>query len=191
MLKKFIPDVYASSIYDISYIELYASGKKLILTDLDNTLISYKEKEPTVELLQWKEDVEALGFEIILISNSKKKRVQHFANLMNLPYVSFSKKPLKGGFKRALKKTTKHYEANEIVEFGDQLMTDVFGAKRCGYTAYLFKAIDHKTEKFVTRINRRIENFILKRVKKKYPLEYKDKLAQYREERDANAIDEV
>lgn len=184
MLKKFIPDVYASSIYDISYTKLYAEGKRLILTDLDNTLISYKETDPTKRIMEWKKEVEALGFEIIIVSNSRKHRVEYFAKQLGLKYVKFAKKPLKFGLKKACRIANRKYEISQIVEFGDQLMTDVFGSKRCGFTTYLFKAIDHKSEKFVTRFNRKLENRVLKKIKKKYPSEYDEKLALYQKERD-------
>ena len=50
MLKKLIPDYYFKSIYDIPYTQLYENGIRLILTDLDNTLISYKETLPNETL---------------------------------------------------------------------------------------------------------------------------------------------
>ena len=53
MLKKLIPDEYYNSIEDIPYNKLYAQGIRLILTDLDNTLISYREDEPTAALFCW------------------------------------------------------------------------------------------------------------------------------------------
>lgn len=70
--KNIIPDDYVSSIFDIDYNKLYSNGKRLILTDLDNTLISYKATEPTDELYKWKSELEGMGFEIIIVSNSGK-----------------------------------------------------------------------------------------------------------------------
>ncbi|UKI49238.1 MAG: hypothetical protein L6U99_10885 [Clostridium sp.] len=76
------------------------------------------------------------------------------------------------------------YNIDEVVEFGDQLMTDVFGSRRLNLTTYLVKAIDSKTEKWVTRFNRKLENFIFKkRVRKKYPDLYDERLALYQKER--------
>lgn len=54
MLKKLIPDYYFKSIYDIPYTQLYENGIRLILTDLDNTLISYQEELPNKELFELK-----------------------------------------------------------------------------------------------------------------------------------------
>ena len=181
--KNIIPDDYVSSIFDIDYNKLYSNGKRLILTDLDNTLISYKATEPTDELYKWKSELEGMGFEIIIGSNSGKKRVKHFANMLGIKYVNLSTKPLKRGFKKALKIASTKYKKEEVVVLGDQLLTDVYGAKRMKLSMVLVKAIDNKTERLVTKHNRKNEDKMLKKVcKKNYGL-YLVKLKKYEEDR--------
>lgn len=181
--KNIIPDDYVSSIFDIDYNKLYSNGKRLILTDLDNTLISYKATEPTDELYKWKSELEGMGFEIIIVSNSGKKRVKHFANMLGIKYVNLSTKPLKRGFKKALKTASTKYKKEEVVVLGDQLLTDVYGAKRMKLSMVLVKAIDNKTERLVTKHNRKNEDKMLKKVcKKNYGL-YLVKLKKYEEDR--------
>lgn len=181
--KNIIPDDYVSSIFDIDYNKLYSNGKRLILTDLDNTLISYKATEPTDELYKWKSGLEGMGFEIIIVSNSGKKRVKHFANMLGIKYVNLSTKPLKRGFKKALKIASTKYKKEEVVVLGDQLLTDVYGAKRMKLSMVLVKAIDNKTERLVTKHNRKNEDKMLKKVcKKNYGL-YLVKLKKYEEDR--------
>lgn len=170
MVKKLIPDYYFKSIYDIPYGTLYAEGIRLILTDLDNTLISYKEKQPDERLRMWKQRLTAMGLEIIIVSNSRKERVKGFAEALGVPCVKFSTKPLKRGIRKAIRKTaSKPYGREEILLMGDQLMTDVFGGKRCGLKVALIEAVDKKSDTLPTRFNRRLERFFLKRIKKKYP----------------------
>lgn len=180
--KKIIPDLYANTINDIPYAKLYADGFRLILTDLDNTLISYKESSPTQELRDWMKLVQEIGFEIIIVSNSRKNRVSYFAQMLGLKYVKFAKKPLKPGLKKAIRIADKKYKKNEILEIGDQLMTDVYGSKRCGLYTILVKAIDRKTEIWTTRFNRRLEKKMLYKAKKKHLSLYKEKLQRYEEE---------
>ena len=181
--KNIIPDDYVSSIFDIDYNKLYSNGKRLILTDLDNTLISYKATEPTDELYKWKSELEGMGFEIIIVSNSGKKRVKHFSNMLGIKYVNLSTKPLKRGFKKALKIASTKYKKEEVVVLGDQLLTDVYGAKRMKFSMILVKAIDKKTERLVTKHNRKNEDKMLKKVcKKNYGL-YLVKLKKYEEDR--------
>lgn len=180
MIKKLIPDYYFKSIYDIPLEELYSSGIRLILTDMDNTLISYKQTEPDYRQLEFKKKIEDLGFEFILVSNSRKNRVDHFATIYDIPYVKFSTKPLKRGIKKAIKKVAiKKYKNEEVLLLGDQLMTDVLGGKRCKIKVALIEPIDKRTDIFTTRVNRSIEKFFLNRIKKKYPDIYNDRLKEF------------
>ena len=185
MIKKLIPDYYYKSIYDIPLEELYEKGIRLILTDLDNTLISYGQTDPSEELFEFKKKILDLGFEFILVSNSRKKRVDHFAELYQIPYVKFSTKPLKRGILKAIKKVAKgKYERNQILLLGDQLMTDVLGGKRCKIQVCLIDPIDKRTDILSTRINRGIESFFLRRIKKKRREEYDLYLKEFAGEKD-------
>ena len=58
-------------------------------------------------------------------------------------------------------------------------MTDQFASKRFKVYTIMVINIDPKTEIWTTRFNRRIENKMLKRIQKKYPDEYKNKLERY------------
>mgnify|MGYP002441083472 CR=1 FL=1 len=163
--KNIIPDDYVSSIFDIDYNKLYSNGKRLILTDLDNTLISYKATEPTDELYKWKSELEGMGFEIIIVSNSGKKRVKHFANMLGIKYVNLSTKPLKRGFKKASKELNLPY--NELAIIGDQIFTDIIGGNRCKMYTILVEPISTR-EMYITAIKRGFENKIIKQYMKKH-----------------------
>ncbi|MDE7162392.1 MAG: YqeG family HAD IIIA-type phosphatase [Anaeroplasmataceae bacterium] len=184
MLKKFIPDYYYKTIEDIPYTKLYDDGIRLILTDLDNTLISYLEKEPTEALFAWKEKVEKMGFEIIIVSNSRKDRVEHFAKELGLPFVKFAKKPLLFGMKKAIRLASKEYKKEEIMEIGDQLMTDVFASRRMNILTILVKAIDKKTEILPTKINRKLEHFVLSHIERRHARLYQQHLDAYVRDKD-------
>ena len=120
-----------------------------------------------------------MGFEIIICSNNHKKRVLSFSNELGVKCVWMAKKPLKGGLRKALKKASRKYNKNEVVEIGDQLMTDQFASKRFKLYTIMVKNIDPKTEVWTTRFNRRLENKVLRRIKKKYPDLYDEKLERY------------
>ena len=182
MIKKLIPDYVYKTIYDIPLEELYNDGIRLILTDLDNTLISYAETMPNPKLLEWKKKNLDLGFEFILVSHSKKERVDTFATAFAIPYQKCSTKPLKRGIKRAIKKiATKKYEKDQIILIGDQLMTDILGAKRCKIKAGLIFPVDKSSDIKSTRLNRKMEQFFLNRIKKKMPDVYNLKLKEFDE----------
>lgn len=179
MIKKMIPTYHYSSIYDIEYDKLYNDGIRLILTDLDNTLISYKETMPSEKLFELKNKIESMGFELLLVSNSRKTRVDNFSKAFYIDYVKFSTKPLKRGIKKAIKKVAKgKYTYDQVIIIGDQLMTDIYGAGRCKIKSILVDPIDKSTDIGPTRFNRKLERFFIKRIKKRYPDEYNLKLKE-------------
>ena len=181
--EKFIPTIYKETVFDVDYIKLYEKGVRLILTDLDNTLVSYKDDEVNEKLLNWLAQRKKEGFEIMIISNnSSETRVKEFAAKLDIQYLSRAMKPLKCGFKKVLKKATRTYSASEIVAIGDQLMTDVFAANRMNYTSILVKAIDRKTEKWTTRFNRILEKHVLRKIQEKHPQLFVECLKVYKED---------
>lgn len=161
----FYPDDYQKTVYDVNYPDLKKKGIKLILIDLDNTLIPYDESEPNEKIYILFRQIETLGFKTVIISNNHFPRVKHFSDLLNTPFVASAKKPLKSGFKKALL-TYPEINKEQVCVIGDQFMTDVLGAKRSGLMVIVVDAIKRKAEKWFTRINRRLEKRVLSRMKK-------------------------
>ena len=181
--KHFIPSLYVNTIFDIDYNKLSEDGIRLILTHLDNTLISSKETDPLEAQYDWVKKMKEIGFEIIIVSNnSHKDRVSHFAKLLDIKYLNFALKPTKIGMKKALKMANKKYEPEEVIALGDQLMTDILVANRMKFHSVLVKAVDRKSDILPTRINRKLERHVLKVLKKKETESYNEKLLQYVED---------
>ena len=168
-MSKYIPTKIAKSIYDIDYNELYASGKRIILFDLDNTLISYYEDIPNQKLIEFGKMLLSSGFKVYVLSNNRGKRIGKFmetfpatdsGNLMKKPFAHKIKKFLKN-----------HNITNysEIIMIGDQLVTDILCANNVGVESILVKSISRESEKLYTIINRWREPFIIKRYWKKNP----------------------
>ena len=172
---KCIPNKYYSSIDKIDYEQLKNKNIKVLIFDLDNTLIDYDIKVIPNETIYFLKELEK-DFKVVILSNSKKKRVG-LAVGSNFKYFSFAKKPLKFGFK----KVKKHFnlEKEEIAIIGDQLVTDILGGNRFGIKTILVDPIDKNTEKISTKINRRIEKFFVKKIVKKVPLEKREVLKDY------------
>lgn len=179
-LRNYIPNEFEESIYEIDFLNLYEKGIRLLLIDIDNTLASYTTPLPTTENQELIEKLREIGFEVILISNNNKKRVSKFARgFKDIEYVHFALKPLKRGYKKALKKASKPYEKEEVASIGDQLMTDIKGTNKMGFYSILVRAIEIKTDVITTKINRFFERRKLKRIKKKYKDLYEEVLKDY------------
>lgn len=161
----FCPNDYRKTVYDIPYEELQISGIKALFVDLDNTLIPYDEDAPNEAILELFKKWRDLSFQVVIISNNHLERVKFFADQVQVPFVYSARKPLKKGFKKAYLMIDSVLP-QEICVIGDQFMTDVLGAKRMGYQVIVVDAIKRNVEKWYTRINRKLEKRVLKKLKK-------------------------
>ncbi len=159
----FIPDIYQKSIYDINYNKLKKQGIKCLLFDLDNTLIPVNVYIPTKKVKELFSRLEK-DFKIIIISNSGKKRLIPFKEGLNVDVAYSSHKPFKKKYLKIM--DIYNFKYHEIAAIGDQLLTDIFGANRIGITSILINPIGDY-EKACTKINRFLESFIYRKLKRK------------------------
>ena len=156
----FYPHTYLDSVKEITIDFLNKNKIKALILDVDNTILDFDKKIPEgVE--KWCKELKAQGVKMCILSNSNQKdKVEMVAGKLNLPYFYFGTKPLKRGFKKAIKLLE---EKNEnIAAVGDQIFTDVIGARRCKLFSILVKPIAQK-DLLVTRIKRPLENMIVKK----------------------------
>jgi len=160
----FKPNKYYKSIFDVNFELLHQEGIKLIACDLDNTLVPHDVADASLEVIELINKVKLLGFEIIVMSNNHKSRVERFCKPLDIKYYYSSKKPLKTTFKKALRdfKVTNA----EFCLIGDQIMTDVFGASRMKVMSVFVEPLAKKDIVY-TKVNRIMENIIIKRLEKK------------------------
>lgn len=164
IFKKCIPDLYVTDIHQISVDDLQKRGIKGIMTDLDNTLVRWDQPHTTDEVIQWMNTLQESGIDVVVISNNNEIRVKEFAEPMSIPFIYKAKKPLKKGFREALKMLG--LSANQVAVVGDQVMTDVLGGNRHGMYTILVDPIGQK-EFITTKINRSIEKRIVRHLHRK------------------------
>lgn len=156
-----VPNAYFKNIFEIDYKKLKKIGIKNIIFDVDNTLISYTEKELKEEyrkfIINLKKD-----FNIIIMSNSLSERVLEIVKDLDVKAYYSSMKPLKKNYKKILNK----YNKEECVFIGDQFMTDILGAKRMKCKVILVDRISNK-EPIYTKFWRVLEFFVIKILKRK------------------------
>ncbi len=158
MFERFFPDHTVASTYDIDYEKLYQQGYRGILFDIDNTLVEHGSAANT-RARDLFSRLQGIGFECCLISNNKMKRVHSFNETIGVHMVFNAHKPAKRGYYYAMDLMNTRPENTVFV--GDQLFTDIFGAKRIGLKNYLVKPINEH-EEFQIVLKRRLERIILK-----------------------------
>lgn len=157
MLDCFYPDQEAGNAYDIEYEELYQQGYRAVIFDIDNTLVPHDAKADSRAKALFSR-LRKIGFKTILLSNNKEPRVKSFCKEVHSPYIFKAGKPGRGGYERALKMMGTDKEHTLFV--GDQLFTDVLGAKRVGIRSFLVKPI-HPKEEIQIVLKRKLEKIVL------------------------------
>lgn len=167
MFEKFFPDETVSSTYEIDFEHLYEEGFRGILFDIDNTLVEHGMGANTraVELFG---RLKQIGFECCLISNNKKQRVSSFNEKIGAHMIFDAHKPSRKNYYYAME--LMGTDKKNTLFVGDQLFTDIWGAKRSGIRNILVKPIN-KREEIQIVIKRFFEKIILR--------EYRSKKKQY------------
>lgn len=143
MLERFYPDLYISSAYNIDFQSYYDAGYRGIIFDIDNTLVCHgaPADERSIRLFS---GLKEMGFQILLLSNNKEPRVKMFNDAVKVQYIFKAGKPAKKGYLAAMKKMGT--DRNNTMFVGDQLFTDVWGARNAGIFSLLVQPIDKKEE---------------------------------------------
>ena len=151
MFKKFIPFAHAKSIYEIDVDFYKRNGVTTLFMDLDNTLDSFKAREPKEETINLVKILKENGINPIIISNNKTSRVSGYANLLGVEFLSSARKPFSKKIKKEIAK--RGIDKNNVMLVGDQMMTDVLAANGAKIKVVLTEKIV-KEDQWTTHINR-------------------------------------
>lgn len=157
MFKKLYPTKYLDSSYSIDYEQLYRSGIRGLIYDIDNTLVEHG-MPATERAIKLFEQLRSIGFDTCLISNNKEPRVKPFADAVGSKYVYDAHKPSRKNYIRAME--LMGTDTGNTYFIGDQIFTDVYGANRTGIPSILVKPI-HPKEEIQIVLKRKLEKIVL------------------------------
>ena len=162
MFDMFFPDRYVASTYVIDFEQLYEEGYRGLIFDIDNTLVPHgapADKRATALF----DRLKSIGFRCCLISNNQEPRVKMFNQDIGVDYVYNAHKPSTKNYVKAMAIMGTDKENSLFI--GDQLFTDVWGAKRAGIRNILVKPI-HPKEEIQIVLKRYLERVVLHFYKK-------------------------
>ena len=141
MRNLFLPDIMFRSIFDIDADFFLSKGIDTVILDIDNTLVTYGDAEPTDEVCFWVDRLRAAGLNVAVASNNKKERVEAFC---------------------------KHFGTvpEKCAVVGDQIFTDVLCATRAGAYAVLVTPLKYKENLFF-KFKRALEKSFIRMYKNK------------------------
>lgn len=159
------PKYYVQSFEHISIEKLKQKGIRLLLCDIDNTLVSYDEPHPSKAVVDFIDKVKKSGIEVALCSNASKARATRFSSDLNVSQTYyFSMKPLPRNFIKAMK--SHNLKASEVAIIGDQMFTDILGGNLSGLYTILTHPIS-TVDRGATKITRFFENIAYKMIERK------------------------
>lgn len=160
----YVPDIYQENIYKIDYETLLSRGIKCLIFDLDNTLVTIKERYPKSETKELFEKLKQQGFKILIASNSINARVKPFHDELKVDYIYSVRKPHIDKINEYIKNSK--FGLDEIAMIGDSMMDDVVCGNTIGVTTILLDQIG-KSEFPIARLKRIKEKKIQKRLRDK------------------------
>jgi|AACY02.13.fsa_nt_gi HAD superfamily (subfamily IIIA) phosphatase, TIGR01668 len=155
-----VPNEYYDSITEIELAYHSQKGFDTLILDIDNTLITYEEKELSLQYYNWIQSAKLLGFKLYLISNnSKPRRMKHVFDQLKLTGLYFACKPFTFSTKEFM--IDNAIDPSKTIVIGDQLFKDVIlGNWLQSYTILVkpmslagvfFQTIQFEFEKYLLR----------------------------------------
>ena len=164
MFDRFVPDAILNTFDEVTPAFLAARDIDFLLVDIDNTLAPYEEPTPNERVVAWIKDMETAGVRVVLVSNNHAPRVELFNRELGLPAFADCRKPSP----RRLRRLVESFGADigKTSALGDQIFTDVWGAKAIGAKAILVPPIRDKKTLFF-RAKRLLEKPFLRIYRKR------------------------
>lgn len=130
-----------------------------MLLDLDDTLVASDRDVMETGVSDAVGELIRAGLGVAILSNGTHERVMRIGKLLGVPGVALAGKPFAWAFRRALRLLPGAQPTNTAM-VGDQLFTDVLGAKRAGLVTVLVRPLT-KGKLPHTRFARRLERMFL------------------------------
>ena len=157
------PDNYYPSIYKIDYQTLKKENINTLLFDIDNTITKVDDLNVPQETIELMENLKKQEFKILLFSNNHQQRAFPVAQKLNLPLLSDAGKPEKKAYAKAL--NTLNSTKENTAAIGDQLLSDVVGAKKYGIKAILVDQLS-KENNIQTGLAQKLQKYMIKKLSK-------------------------
>lgn len=157
LLSGLCPDDWVSSVGDIDFEDLYRQGYRLVLFDIDNTLVHHGTPADE-QALQLFRRLKETGFSVCLISNNGEARVRPFAEAVGADWVAKAGKPSPRGYLEACRRAG--CSPSRAVFVGDQIFTDIWGARNAHIYSILTNPISPREEVQII-LKRRMEWIVL------------------------------
>ncbi len=165
------PNEWRSSIFEVDYDHMIASGVKLFVFDMDNTLARWRASKldkKALELLKYLSN----RVHVTVLSNGNSPSLNWLARNSDVNILRHSHKPFTGKLIKLMKKY--NVSKSEVVVVGDQLFTDILMSNLAGVYSVKVEPIS-RNEILFTRLLRIFERIVKPLIKSKPSIASKNK----------------
>lgn len=155
----FAPTHYVTGVEAIDIAALKRRGIKAILLDRDNTIVPRDTKTAPASAVEWINEALKQGIHVMFVSNNWAKNVRKEADKFGVEWISKGLKPLPFVFWIALARLG--MKRDEAIVVGDQVFTDVLGARLAGIESVLVEP-QSRADLAHTLMLRKLEAKVLK-----------------------------
>jgi len=148
------PDLHFRKVEEITPEFLKSRGFTALLIDVDNTLVSRGSGRIESSVFEWVHSMKQAGISCCLLSNNWHEVVHDYAALLEIPIVAKAMKPLPIAYIKALATIGARRATTVVV--GDQVFTDILGARLCVIPCILVNPLS-STDLWYTKLFRKIE----------------------------------
>lgn len=154
-----LPHLRLDRVEQLSPAYLAEQGLAGLLVDHDETLLPADREAPEASVAAWAEELRRAGLPVAILSNGAPDRVRRTAESLGLVATALAGKPWPSAYRRAA--ATLGVAPAEIAMVGDQLFTDILGARLAGLRTVL---VQPRSEGGLphTRMLRHLERGILR-----------------------------
>ena len=151
------PEKVYKSLAEMPWDILAQEGIRTALLDFDNTLGPDHATEPEEYSYNCIKLIQEQGIRCCLVSNAKSGRSAKIAEMLDIPCVTFAKKPGTSGVLKAIELMGSNKQ--ESVMVGDQIFTDVIAGNNSGVRTFMVEKL-HKHEAWYVMLKRPLEKIV-------------------------------
>ena len=154
------PGLRLPTIYDLPIGWLKERLVQAVITDLDNTLVPWRDYRVADQLALWFASLHSQGFRTVILTNARPSpTINYLSEQLGTKLVLGARKPVQRFFRRALEEV--EATPSQACVIGDQIFTDVLGGNLVGCHTVLVERIGDR-EFAGTRLMRVFERMVLR-----------------------------
>jgi len=146
--------ILGANIFELTPQIIQVNNIKGLILDVDETLVPFKQKETSQELQQWIMQIKQATPIWLVSNNTSNTRIGNIAKSVDLPFISFAKKPSRRRLREAA--AAMNLAVEDVAMVGDRLFTDIVAGNRLGMFTIL---VEPMTDPLVTARAHPIRDF--------------------------------